>query len=97
MAIYTDYPFSMLNVGDNLFSGVAPYSYTFSDGSFRILTDHFTELWLQGNPWDGGPCVALCGANTGPMDAAKRASSKKWAAKCLAEDADTYDDLPATS
>lgn len=95
MAIYTDAPFSMLNVGDNLFSGTMPSFHTLR-GTRHRLTDKFTELWLQGNPWDGGPCVALCGANTGPMDAAKRASSKKWAAKCLAEDADAYDDLPAT-
>lgn len=72
-----------------------PSIYTHQGARWR-LTDQFTELWLQGNPWDGGPCVALCGANTGPMDAAKRASSKKWAAECLAEDADAYDNLPAT-
>lgn len=85
----------MLNVGDNLLSGTMPSFYTLDGARYR-LPDYFTELWLQGNPWDGGPCVALCGANTGPMDAAKRASSKEWAGKCLAEDADTYDDLPAT-
>lgn len=72
-----------------------PYSYTLH-GDRYTLTDVFFELWLLGNPWDGGPCVALCGANTGPMCDTKRASSKKWAAKCRAEDAKTYDDLPAT-
>eukprot|EP00729_Bicosta_minor_P005553 gene5553-11941_t len=105
MGMVSNFPLTSLNVGDNLLSGAMPTHFRAWGGSLRKLTDKFTEIWLQGNDWDGGPCVALCGANAGQMDDAKRKSSKTWAAKCLAlkdnenddADDDPYSNLPATA
>lgn len=62
-----------LNVGDNLLTGPVE----------RRFLEYFTELWLQGNPWDG-PCAALCGVNVGDgdLDSVKRATLKTWTEKC---------------
>lgn len=91
LAYFRNYPFTALNVGDNHLSGPLPTHMTIRDVTFKLV-DFFSELWLQGNDWNGGPCVALCGANTGPMDDTKRTSSKIWANKCL-EDTDSHKDL----
>eukprot|EP00729_Bicosta_minor_P007260 gene7260-20963_t len=83
MAIYIDYPLSTLNVGDNLLSGKVPTHVTINGYAYK-LTDHFSELWLLGNNWEGGPCVALCGGiNAGSLDVKKRESTIEWARKCV--------------
>lgn len=97
LAYYRNYKLAALNIGNNLLSGPVPTHHTFEDGTYVgktfKLTDRFSELWLVGNNWDGGPCVALCGGiNAGALDDAKRASVKIWANKCL-EDTDSHKDL----
>lgn len=63
-----------LRVGNNLLTGPI-YRYLYE------YLEYFTELWLQGNPWDG-PCAALCGVNVGDLDSVKRATAKTWTEKC---------------
>eukprot|EP00729_Bicosta_minor_P027388 gene27388-16775_t len=92
MGIYTRYPLTSLSLGDNLLSGPVPTYHTMHGKAWK-LTNYFSELWLLGNNWDGGPCVALCGGiNVGALDDAKRASSEIWANKCL-EDTDSHKGL----
>eukprot|EP00729_Bicosta_minor_P030429 gene30429-32374_t len=93
MGFYANSPLASLNLGDNLLSGPVPIHYRNDNYGNYKLTDHFSELWLLGNNWDGGPCVALCGGiNAGSLDDAKRASTKIWAQKCL-EDTDSHKGL----
>lgn len=87
---------SVLNVGNNKLSGPVPLEYEgprsefffnlTGVGSLKIvsytLSEIFSDLWLLGNDWDGGPCAGFC-VNTGPLDEAKRELSGVWAKKCF--------------
>lgn len=72
------YSLSVLNLGDNLLTETLPDAI----GSHLPFTpEHFTELWIQGNPWNG-PCAALCGHTSGTLGITKRATMKQWVEKC---------------
>eukprot|EP00729_Bicosta_minor_P010500 gene10500-16350_t len=91
LAIYSDAPFSSLNLGENQLSGDLPIKHTMQGKTYK-LANKFAELWLLGNNWEGGPCAALCGANTGKLDDVKRTTSKDYATKCL-ENTDSHVNL----
>lgn len=99
MAYKADYPLGTVNIGNNLLSGPVPilifkpgYSYS---NNYNVV-DYLTELWLQGNPWDG-PCAALCEVNTvppGQMDKTKFTTAREWTWKCRALGVDAHKLLP---
>ena len=91
LAIYSDAPFSSLNLGENQLSGDLPIKHTMQGKTYK-LANKFAELWLLGNNWEGGPCAALCGANAGKLDDVKRTTSKDYATKCL-ENTDSHVNL----